>query len=104
LIMFSNSGHMQVNDDSSFIIIDGIFTYLDSIDNNTKLSYKAEHIGSSKILKVQWKNLAIRNGQAGNFVNFQIWLYQSNGTFEIHYGPSSTNNQSGYTSATGPNV
>lgn len=104
LIMFSNSGHMRIDDDTSHIIIDGLFTYLDSIDQNSILSYKVEGTGSDKILKVQWKNLKIRSGAAGNFVNFQMWLYKATGIVEVHYGPSSANNKSGYNSQTGPNV
>ena len=104
LIMFSNSGHMRIDDDSTLIVLDGLFTFLDSIDQNSRLSYTIDGAGDDRILKVQWKNLKIRSGQAGNFVNFQVWLYKKSGMFEIHYGPSSTNNQSGFTNTTGPNV
>jgi hypothetical protein len=103
-IAFSNSGHMKVEDDSSFIIIDGLFYYMDSIDGNSKLSYKVEGSGSNKILKVQWKNLKVQSGPTGNFVNFQMWIHQSTGVFDIYYGPSSANNQSGYNDQSGPNV
>jgi hypothetical protein len=60
--------------------------------------------GNNKILKVQWKNLGIQGGPAGNFVNLQVWLHKATGIFEVYYGPSSSNNASGYTASTGPNV
>lgn len=103
-ISFSNSGHIQLEDDSSFIIIDGIFTYLDSIDVNTRLSYKVEGNMGNKVLKVQWKNLKLRAGPGGNYINVQMWMHQSTGIVDILYGPSSMNNQSGYNNSTGPNV
>lgn len=104
LISFSNSGHMRIDDDSTLIIIDGLFYYMDSIDQNSKLSFAVDGSGNNKVLKVQWKNLKVQSGPAGNFVNFQIWLYQATGIFEIRYGSSSANNQSGYTNQTGPNI
>lgn len=103
-IAFSNSGHMKIEDDSTFIIIDGLFYYMDSIDGNSRLSYKVEDSGNNKILKVQWKNLKVQSGPAGNYVNFQMWIHQSTGMFDIYYGPSSANNQSGYNNQSGPNV
>jgi len=103
-IEFSNNGFMRVQDDTSFIVVDAMFTQVDSIDNTTALSYVVEGAQGSKILKVQWKNLALKNGQPGNYVNYQIWLHQLTGIFEIHYGSSSASNNSGFTTANGPNI
>ena len=103
-ISFSNSGHMRIDDDTSLIILDGLFRFLDSIDGNSRLSYVVEGSGNNKILKVQWKNLGIQGGPAGNFVNFQVWLHKATGVFEIYYGSSSANNASGYSASSGPNV
>lgn len=103
-VEFSNNGFMRVTDDTSFIVVDAMFTSVDSIDNTTALSYVVEGNPGNKILKVQWKNLALSSGQPGNYVNYQIWLHQSTGIFEIFYGPSSANNSSGYTTTNGPNI
>ncbi|HEY9178422.1 MAG TPA: T9SS type A sorting domain-containing protein, partial [Flavipsychrobacter sp.] len=81
----------------------GLLRHLDSIDNTSKISYRIDGASGNKILKVQWKNVQIRTGQPGNFVNLQIWLHQS-GVIEYRYGPSSASNASGYTQATGPSV
>lgn len=91
------NGNIRVDDGSSTIIVDGAFIFLDSIDNNSEISYKVEGASGNKIVKVQWKNLKIRTGQPDNFINIQIWVYQATGIIEIHYGPSSASNASGFT-------
>lgn len=102
ILVFPNA-LVEVVKDSNFIICDGLLRFLDSIDNTSKISYKLDGASGSKILKVQWKSLKLRTGQAGNFVNLQIWLYQS-GVIEYRYGPASASNASGYTQATGPSI
>lgn len=104
MVMFSTSGHIGIPTDTSFLIFDGMFTYLDSIDQTSDISYKVEGTGNNKVIKIQWKNLRLRAGPAGNFVNFQMYLYKATGVVEVRYGPSSVNNQSGYNNSTGPNV
>jgi hypothetical protein len=96
--------NLRFDNDSSLIIIDGAFTYLDSIDPNSSISYTIEGIPGNRLVKVQWKNLKLRVGKAGNYANLQIWVYQRSGVFEIHYGPSSTDNQSGFNTTSGPQV
>ncbi|MBZ0099379.1 MAG: T9SS type A sorting domain-containing protein [Taibaiella sp.] len=102
ILVFPNA-LVEVVKDSTFIICDGLLRQLDSIDNTSKISYKLEGASGSKILKVQWKNVKVRSGQPNNFVNLQIWLYQS-GVIEYRYGPASASNASGYTQATGPSI
>lgn len=104
LFMFSSNGYIRIDDDTSHIILDGLLHFLDSIDSDSKLSYKTEGNGNDKVFKVQWKNLHVREGAADNYVNFQIWYYKATGIMETHYGPSSASNRSGYTRLTGPNV
>jgi len=96
--------NLRFDNDSSLIIVDGAFTYLDSIDAASSISYKIEGNAGDRLIKAQWKNLKARAGKAGNFVNLQIWVYQRSGVYEIHYGPSSSNNQSGYNQTSGPQV
>lgn len=103
-IVFSNNGFLRIEDDSTFIVLDAMFTQVDSIDNNTQLSYIVDGNPGNRRIKVQWQNLALHNGQAGNYVNYQIWFHELTGIFEIHYGPSSANNSSGYTTSSGPNI
>lgn len=97
------NGNLRVDNDSSAIIIDVAFIFLDSIDNTSQIAYKIEGNSGAKIVKVEWKNLKVRTGQAGNFINIQAWLYQATGVIELRYGPSSANNASGFTES-GANV
>ena len=99
-----SNGDLRIDNDSTLAIIDGAFTYLDSINAQSSVSYKIVGASGSKILKVQWKNMKVRVGQAGNYLNMQIWVYQQNGVVEIHYGPRSANNASGFNINTGPQV
>jgi hypothetical protein len=103
-IGFQTNGNLRIDNDSSLIIIDGAFTFLDSIDNTSAVSYKIEGSGGNKIIKVQWKNLRLRNGQTDNYMNMQIWVYQAGGIIEFRYGASSASNQSGFSTSKGPNV
>jgi hypothetical protein len=98
------NGNVRIDNDSSLIIVDAAFTFLDSIDNTSEISYKIEGTSGSQIVKVQWKNLKIRDGQANNFVNFQIWIHQKSGIIENRYGKSSPGNQNGFPPTTGPQV
>jgi hypothetical protein len=99
-----SNGNLRIDNDSTLIIVDGVFTYLDSIDATSSVSYLIEGTPGSKVVKGQWKNVKIQVGQTVNFVNFQIWVYQQSGIVEIHYGPSSANNQSGFNTTSGPQV
>jgi hypothetical protein len=103
IIIFPN-GFVEVVDNNDIMVFDGLIRELDSIDNTSKISYKIEGTAGKKIIKVQWKNVKINSGQPSNYVNLQIWLYQENDVIEYRYGPSSSNNASGYTQATGPSI
>lgn len=103
ILIFPNA-FIEVINGGDFVICDALLRYLDSIDNNSKISYKIEGSSGNKILKVQWKNLKLRSGIAGNYVNLQLWLYQKDGMVEYRYGPASASNASGFTPSTGPSV
>lgn len=103
ILIFPNA-FIEVVDDTSFIICDGLLRYLDSIDNTSRISYKIDGASGKKVLKVQWKNVRLRSGASDNYVNLQIWLHQETGIIEYRYGPASAGNASGFTQATGPSV
>ncbi len=96
--------NLRFDNDSSLIIVDAAFTYLDSIDENSSVSYLIEGMPGDRVLKVQWKNLKIRVGAALNYINVQIWVYQKSGIMEIRYGSSSASNRSGFGPGNGPQV
>ncbi|MBP6333953.1 MAG: T9SS type A sorting domain-containing protein [Bacteroidia bacterium] len=103
-LSFGPNGFLRVDNDSSIIIIDGANTQLSLIDSTSKVSYSIDGSPGNRLFRLQYKNVQLNSGPSGNFANFQIWYYQSTGEIEIHYGPRSLNNASGYTTANGPNV
>ena len=97
-IMIKRDGRIWFSEDTAFAVIDVLnCSLLESIDASSSVSYKIEGTGTGKVLKVEWKNLRVKSGQAGNFVNVQTWIYQQSGIVEFRYGPRSANNASGYT-------
>jgi Secretion system C-terminal sorting domain len=103
-IAMGNNAFMRIDNDSSMIIIDGAFTAIDTLDGTSKRSYAIEGNSGNRVLKLQYKNLTLTNGEAGNYMNVQIWYYQSTGVVEVHYGPSSESNASGFNSSNGPHA
>jgi hypothetical protein len=103
-ISIGEAAFLRIDNDSSIIIIDAAFTYMNEIDATSKRSYKITGSSGNKILVVQYKNMELQYGPTGNFINTQIWYYQQSGIIEIHYGPRSLNNASGYNTIQGPNI
>jgi hypothetical protein len=60
--------------------------------SSSPISYKVDGATGSRILKLEVKNAGLESAadlgydEDEFFMNFQIWLYESNGTIEIHYG------------------
>lgn len=95
---------LRFDNGSALAIVDVAFTYCDLIDSDSKISYKIEGLPGSRILKTQYKNLELLYGAVGNYINVQIWFHQATGVIELHYGPRSASNASGFNTTTGPQV
>lgn len=55
----------------------------------SSISYKVEGEAGSRIMKGQFKDVGFYNDdEGGSFINFQFWLYESDGAIEFRYGPS----------------
>ena len=56
----------------------------------SKISFDEVGEPGNRIFKVQWKNAgfytAISDGIDNDFLNFQVWLYEVDNSFEIHFG------------------
>ena len=60
-----------------------------SKDTTSSISYTLDGTAGSQILKVQYKNVTPKDGDATkDFVNFQIWLYEDGSKIEVHIGQS----------------
>lgn len=91
-------GNVRVDNDSSAVILDGLRSLgIYPLDETTKLSYQIDGEPGSHIIKVEWKNHTLTQGEPNNFFNFQIWVYQETGVIEFRYGPRSESNGSGFT-------
>ena len=82
-------GNLRIDDDTSIIIIDGIFTELVPRDARSGISYLIDGEPGNRVVKVQWKNAGFRKGTPVDSANFQIWLHQKSGVIEIRIGPGS---------------
>lgn len=51
----------------------------------------------NQILKLQFSNIKFSHDYTGqDFINYQIWYYESDKTIEIHFGPGSVTNSQSY--------
>jgi hypothetical protein len=76
----------------------------------SNLSYKTEGVVGSRILKIEWNNAGFfydldGNGSSSDFVNFQLWLYETTNVFQVRFGPSSiTYPSDSFEGETGPAI
>jgi hypothetical protein len=77
----------DTNTDSTDFDIDVFFVGLKSRDTSSALIYQIQGPKGNRIIKAEWKNAGIDGGDTADYVNFQIWLYEANGTMEVHFGP-----------------
>ncbi len=55
------------------------------------LAYELTGTTPNRILKIQWENCEMAN-DPGSFANFQLWLYETAYTIEVHIGNCTINN------------
>ena len=105
-LYLGDNGFMEMDNytDSTFAIFDAAFTQHTTIDSTSRMSYLVTGTSGNLIVHMQFKNWKLTNGGAGNYVNYQIRLFQQTGVIEYHYGGRSANNVSGYTVSNGPNA
>lgn len=74
--------------------------------SQSNLSYITEGMAGSRILKVEWNNVGFWDDVTGNdYMNFQVWLYESSNIIEYRYGSSQINDPQGsFEGETGPIV
>ena len=74
------------------------------------LSYELSGETGSRILKIEWKNVGFgfefdANNTLNDYVNFQLWLYETSGNIELHFGPSKIlHPEFAYIDVSGPSV
>ena len=66
----------------------------------SNISYKLEGAAGNRILKIEWNNVGFysdvsQNGaSATNATNFQLWLFETDNSIELHFGPNTITNTS----------
>lgn len=56
------------------------------------ISYQTGGCAGALVMKIQFKDCSFKHGNEGDYTNFQVWLYESTGAFEFHYGPGNVSN------------
>lgn len=85
-----------------------VSTHADLLDRGTTtsaspISYLVTGTTPNRIFKVQWKNAGFYDGVTSDFMNMQVWVYETSSKIEIHYGTSSlASPMNVYTPFTGP--
>lgn len=59
----------------------------------SSISYQVTGSTGNRILKLQWKNVGLFddlevNETSTDFLNFQLWFFETSNKIEMHYGPS----------------
>lgn len=67
--------------------IDPLTMSLSKKDASSSISYKYEAAGSDSVLIIQWKNMKLDSGNAGDYINMQCKIYLKSEDIEFHYGP-----------------
>lgn len=77
----------------------------------SSISYKLEGSVGNRILKIEWNNVgffedvSINGSSNSNATNFQLWVFEIDNSFEIHFGPNSiTDLNLAFEGASGTNI
>lgn len=101
-IHIGDFGFVRVDNDSSLIIVDGLFTTLEPHDQNSEVRYAVTGPVGARILTVEWHRFHLSNGPELNFASWQVRVEQASGTISIHIGPNSGGTDL-FTNISGPN-
>jgi len=100
-LSFDGYGSMLVANSSVAYVYEIILPFeMDILDRGyidefslSPLSYKVEGTTGNRILKIEWNNVGSYEeyyelNSLDMYINFQLWLYESNHNIEVHFGPS----------------
>lgn len=59
----------------------------------SEINYQVDGEEGSRIVKVEWKNVGFydefaANGTFNNITNFQLWIYETDNSFDFRFGPN----------------
>ncbi|MCH8904043.1 MAG: T9SS type A sorting domain-containing protein [Bacteroidetes bacterium] len=66
--------------------------------SKSPINYELSGASGNRIFKIEWNNAGFYDDQNpyADSINFQLWLYESDGTIEIRFGPGSVDTSSYY--------
>lgn len=74
-------------------VTDFVFETFSTEHSQGAYTYTVTGAAGSRIAKLQFKNVKFDHDfTAGDYMNYQVWLYEANNTIEVHFGTSSVNN------------
>ena len=105
-LVISGTGFIRLDKPSYSVVIDGFLVHMDSLDPRSGIFYQSDFLDGENVLKIEWRQAALIDTPdvADDYVNFQIWLYQTSGRIELRYGPSKLKEDYGDLIAGGPFV
>jgi hypothetical protein len=88
----SSNGEIYFGDDATHldtlkaVIPFGADLYGDYINHTPAISYESGGCAGAVVMKIQFKECSLKGGGPDDYINFQVWLYESSGTIEYHFG------------------
>jgi hypothetical protein len=72
------------------VFIDRVLYTMDP-NNRSRVGYRTDGPIGNRIFKFEVKNAGFFSGDADDFANYQLWLYEATSVLEVHFGPSAVN-------------
>jgi len=82
----------------------GIFGARQGMNQTSMFSFTTETENGNRRFVSQWKNMGFTNGDSTHFINFQVWLHETSGVIEMHFGASLVKNGLWEGGANGPTI
>ena len=65
------------------------------------VGYEVAGAAPNRIFKMEWSNAGFydeydQTGNFGNLINFQLWFYETTGSFRVHFGPNTIKSADAY--------
>jgi hypothetical protein len=88
----------------AFYFMMGMNGRMDLERNCSSVHYSTSGSQGSRILKIQYTDVSFEAVMSSSTADIQVWLYESNGTIDVRYGPNSyyTLADSAYSTVVGP--
>ena len=82
-------GFLRFDRTASAVVLDGLFTELETNAPGSTVSYTLTGAPGSYVLTAQWTNWHMAQGPTGNYASWQISIDQATGIATVHTGPNS---------------